>query len=139
MKVREDITKAWFSHNVPTEWIQNNPGQYKKYVESFQKVDRPKSGIMAQLKALSRFNSTESLSQIQVPCLMIHGDKDEVMPIANSHSLNNLIPNSKLYVIKDAGHMFWLSHLQETSQVVSTFVNDVNESSQTKQKQKSNL
>jgi pimeloyl-ACP methyl ester carboxylesterase len=45
--------------------------------------------------------------------IMMGGDDQIVVPI-NGQILNRLIPNSRLEVIEDGGHLFMLSHVEES-------------------------
>ena len=38
--------------------------------------------------------------------LILHGDKDEIVPISYSEKACNILKNSKLYKIKNGGHGF---------------------------------
>ena len=44
------------------------------------------------------------------------------MPIANGKFLNMLIPNSELFEIKNGGHLFMLSHTQESIDAIRGFL-----------------
>ena len=45
--------------------------------------------------------------------LIMMGDNDAIVPLANGKFLNTLIPNSELVVMEDGGHLFLLSHKDE--------------------------
>jgi non-heme chloroperoxidase len=57
------------------------------------------------IKAFSESDTTEDIKKIDVPALIIHGDDDQIVPIAASamHS-SKLIPNAKLIVYQGAPH-----------------------------------
>lgn len=42
---------------------------------------------------------------IQTPCHIFHGSEDTICPLAASHYLANLLPNTSLTVIPNAGHI----------------------------------
>lgn len=44
--------------------------------------------------------------KIKVPTLIIHGDKDDVVPVAQSKKLNQIIKQSELIIIKGEKHNF---------------------------------
>ena len=52
---------------------------------------------------------------------MMGGD-DQIVPIANGHFLKMLIPNSELFVIDDGGHLFMLSHVDESISAIRDFL-----------------
>jgi non-heme chloroperoxidase len=57
------------------------------------------------VKAFSETDQTEDLRKIDVPTLIIHGDDDQIVPIADSALLSaKLVKNSTLKVYKGAPH-----------------------------------
>ncbi|MDQ1280398.1 MAG: uncharacterized protein QG670_1661 [Thermoproteota archaeon] len=50
--------------------------------------------------------SDNRLSQIQVPILIVHGTKDNVIPLENSRKIAKLFKNCKLVEIPGIGHSF---------------------------------
>jgi len=51
-----------------------------------------------------KYNGYEAGKKIMVPTLIIHGDKDEVVPVEQSKKLATIIPGSRLEVIEGANH-----------------------------------
>jgi non-heme chloroperoxidase len=57
------------------------------------------------IKAFSETDQTDDLKKIQVPTLIIHGDDDQIVPIADAAMLSvKLIKNARLEVYKGAPH-----------------------------------
>jgi non-heme chloroperoxidase len=57
------------------------------------------------IKAFSETDLTEDLKKFDVPTLVLHGDDDQIVPIAASALLSSkLIRNAKLVVYKGAPH-----------------------------------
>src|SRR6266550_3985455 len=57
------------------------------------------------IKAFSETDLTEDLKKIDVPTLIIHGDDDQIVPIAASAMLSSkIIKNAKLAVYKGGSH-----------------------------------
>ena len=62
-------------------------------------------GILASIRAFSENDHTDDLKRIDVPTLILHGDDDQIVPIADSALLSaKLVKNSKLVVIEGASH-----------------------------------
>jgi len=55
--------------------------------------------------ACDRFDSTDRLSQLRLPSLIISGTNDKLTPLELSHELHELIPSSKLRSVPKAAHM----------------------------------
>jgi non-heme chloroperoxidase len=57
------------------------------------------------IKAFSETDLTEDLKKIDVPTLILHGDDDQIVPIADSALLSaKIVKNAKLVVYKGAPH-----------------------------------
>lgn len=68
---------------------------------------------------------TESLfSTMQVDTLIIWGDHDTVIPVELSYELQDKISDSKLVIIKDAGHMPFEEKPVEFNDLVKDFLGD---------------
>ena len=63
-------------------------------------------GICGALIAMAgRTDTTEALSKISVPTLILVGEHDTVTPPSAAESMHDRIPNSELHLVNNAGHM----------------------------------
>ncbi len=58
-----------------------------------------------QLRACLRHNAATRLDLIRVPTLIIHGDKDPLVPVANGRRLARKIAGAKLLLYPNTGHI----------------------------------
>ncbi|MDE3268895.1 MAG: alpha/beta hydrolase [Pseudomonadota bacterium] len=58
-----------------------------------------------QTQALHNYNASQQLADVRCPTLIIHGDKDNIVPQQEAESLATSINAAKLVIIKEAGHM----------------------------------
>ena len=58
----------------------------------------------------SRLNIQNSVKNLQIPLLIIHGDHDTSIDIEEAHQIHSWQPNSTLEIIKNADHVFNVSH-----------------------------
>jgi 3-oxoadipate enol-lactonase len=58
----------------------------------------------AAMRSLGLFNSTGKLDQIKAPTLVVTGDRDSTVPVANQRNLAEHIHGAKHVFIPDAGH-----------------------------------
>jgi len=68
-------------------------------------------------------NSKERISllrnnKVPVPVYIFHGEKDPCFPVDHGKYLNELIPDSKLEIIKNMGHMFSLKESRYLSEMI---------------------
>jgi len=71
-----------------------------------------------QVHAMDEFNWEE----IRVPALLIHGDKDQLIPLEYSQEVARRIPNAELIVVKGGGHERLVSHHGYVSPVINSFL-----------------
>lgn len=67
--------------------------------------------------------SYEIVKKIKIPVLIVHGDKDEQVPLSQSKKSAKLIKKCKLKIIKGADHIFSKpEHFNKVIEVVSDFI-----------------
>jgi non-heme chloroperoxidase len=75
------------------------------------------------IKAFSETDQTEDLKKIDVPTLMLHGDDDQIVPIANSAMLSaKLVKRATLKVYKGAPHGICTTHKDQVNEDVLAFI-----------------
>lgn len=62
-------------------------------------------GVLSQLAAILRWSSYSRLPRVAVPTLVMHGDRDCLLPLENGKALAAHIPGAELVVIPGAGHV----------------------------------
>jgi pimeloyl-ACP methyl ester carboxylesterase len=60
----------------------------------------------AQLQAIIGWDAYSRLSNLTAPTLVIHGEKDRLVPPENAKLIAGRIPGAKLLMIPDASHIF---------------------------------
>jgi non-heme chloroperoxidase len=74
------------------------------------------------IRAFSETDFTEDLKKMDVPTLFIHGDDDQIVPIANSSELAvKLVPGAQLKVYSGAGHGLTATHRDQFNADVLAF------------------
>jgi pimeloyl-ACP methyl ester carboxylesterase len=63
--------------------------------------------IMAQAAACAQHDTHDRLSAIGAPTLVIHGSADEMIPVENGRLIAWLIPEARLEVFDEVGHLFF--------------------------------
>jgi len=76
------------------------------------------------IKAFSETDMTEDLKKITVPTLILHGDDDQIVPIADSSLLSaKLVKGATLKVYKGAPHGMCTTHKDEVNADLLAFIN----------------
>ena len=77
------------------------------------------------IKAFSETDLTEDLKKMDVPTLILHGDDDQIVPIADSAMLSaKLVKNAKLKVYKGASHGMCTTHKDQVNEDLLAFMGD---------------
>jgi non-heme chloroperoxidase len=75
------------------------------------------------IKAFSETDLTEDLKKIDVPTLILHGDDDQIVPIADSALLSaKIVKNAKLVVYKGAPHGMCTTHKDRVNAELLAFI-----------------
>jgi 3-oxoadipate enol-lactonase len=77
------------------------------------------SGLVAMA---SRTDTTEMLSKIKVPTLILAGAEDQVIPVSEVEKMAKAIPGSKLVILKKTGHLSNLENSEEFNAAVTEFL-----------------
>jgi poly(3-hydroxyalkanoate) depolymerase len=80
-------------------------------------------GYVWQMLALRRFASVLWLHRLRQPTLVLAGDSDPIIPVANGRILAGRIPRGRLEVV-DGGHLFLLTHAAEMASRVNAFLDE---------------
>ncbi len=79
-------------------------------------------GYVYQLLAMLGWTSAPALPFMRKPTLIMMGDDDQVVPLVNGRFLKFLIPDSRLEVVEGGGHLFMLSHRDESLVAIRGFL-----------------
>ncbi len=75
-----------------------------------------------QMMAGARFNASAAVAEIPCPRLVIHGADDRYVPLVNAAALAEAIPDARLRVIEDAGHLVFIEKAKEVSAEIVSFL-----------------
>jgi pimeloyl-ACP methyl ester carboxylesterase len=81
----------------------------------------PKRGYYYQLAAMTGWSSLPFLGLIKQPTLVMGGDDDPIIPVANPRMQAQLIPSSTLHVYH-GGHLAILTEADELAPVIEEFL-----------------
>nr|WP_298928398.1 alpha/beta hydrolase [uncultured Erythrobacter sp.] len=94
----------------------------KKGHMSLLKPPSPR-GYMYQLMCMLGWTSAPALPfLLKQKTLIMMGDDDAIVPLANGKFLSMLIPDSELVVMEGGGHLFLLSHKEQCTAAMREFL-----------------
>ena len=107
-----------------------SPGTYQDQPELVKQVRAimetiSLEGITGDLMGMKeRPDSTPALSGIKVPTLVLHGADDQIIPLQEAERMRNAIPNARLQVLPEAGHLLNLEQPELFNQAIQGFIHD---------------
>ncbi len=106
----------------PREFIDSHPDIVEKKIQANLAYPCTLASYMAQLEAFNTFDVDQRLSSIRAPTMVITGTRDVLIPPPNSFQIARSIPGAQIREIEEAGHIFWISHPEETISIVTEFL-----------------
>lgn len=125
-KTPEEYARATMWISYADDWWANNEDVREELLAARLEFPTPPECWRAQYEACDRFVTGERpIEQIAAPTLVVHGDADRVVPVANGHVLAERIPNARLVVVPGAGHLVPIDHAQRFNAEVVAFLEGV--------------
>jgi 3-oxoadipate enol-lactonase len=93
-----------------------------RFVEKKAHDVQDPEGYRSQIAAALSHDTWDRLPRIERRTLILTGDDDQVIPAASSDVLHERIPDSLLYLVAGAGHLFFVERPDETVRALETFV-----------------
>ncbi|MDJ0922380.1 MAG: alpha/beta fold hydrolase [Henriciella sp.] len=88
-------------------------------------------GYVYQLIAFLGWSSLPFIRLMRMPTLVMAGDQDAIVPMANAHILNTALPNSRLHVVDNGGHLFLVTQADVSVPVITGFLDEPVDAMQT--------
>ncbi len=97
----------------------------KKATGHTSRISPPSSaGYFNQIFAMLGWTSAPFLPFLSAQTLILMGDDDNIVRPVNGQILKMLIPNARMETIKGGGHLFLLTHSEETIPLIEAFLDD---------------
>jgi 3-oxoadipate enol-lactonase len=112
------------------EWMARlsfAPATPRELVERWQAVawTAPPETLLADLRAAGGFNVSGELSRLRMPALVVGGMDDLLTPPALSKDLAEGLPNARLVLMPQAGHMAFLEQPDRFHAALDPFLAEV--------------
>jgi poly(3-hydroxyoctanoate) depolymerase len=79
-------------------------------------------GYFFQMLAVYGWTSLPWLHRIERPALVMAADDDPLVPLLNARLIARRLPNARLHVVPDGGHLFIVTHVREIAPVIERFL-----------------
>lgn len=116
-RIRRSLTQAFSA-----DFVVNHANVVEQFCCLRESNTVPEYVYMQQLHSAMAFCTEERVSAIAAETLTLTGDEDTVVPAQNSYNLAAKLPNARLEVIRNAGHMAFVERSDEFNRIVRNFV-----------------
>jgi pimeloyl-ACP methyl ester carboxylesterase len=93
-------------------------------------ADVKNTGLKSFLNSLMQlysWNGEDILNKIKIPILIVHGEKDTILPIESGKHIAKKIKGAKLTILKKANHIIVLNFFEELSEIIDKFARSINQ------------
>eukprot|EP01027_Heterolobosea_sp_BB2_P006935 GEZU01010381.1.p1 GENE.GEZU01010381.1~~GEZU01010381.1.p1 ORF type:complete len:242 (+),score=78.64 GEZU01010381.1:151-876(+) len=112
--------------NVVSPKTRENQKETYEWVREAIRSSRPKAVVDALTAIMNRADSTDLLKEINVPSLVLVGKDDGLTPPSLAQSLHEKLPQSRMEIIADAGHLCPLEQPDQVNPIILKFLEDFN-------------
>jgi 3-oxoadipate enol-lactonase len=114
---RERAIRTAFEVNVSAGFAAGD-GAYATFRTMAKALPAPAPVIMLQMQAIAAHDTSARLPGLALPSLVLHGDEDAMLPVANGRLIASLIGGARLELFEAVGHMLWWERPERTAELV---------------------
>ena len=120
---QQDVIRQFLLSAATPEFVQQAGPEFWGWITStWLAAPTPWESIGRQLMAIQKFDTYERLPGIKAPTLIVHGDRDQLMPVGNADILRQRIAGSQVRIIAGVGHMFFWEKPEESAEAIIEFL-----------------
>lgn len=120
----EQMRKSWPIVSTP-EFAERE----REFLEEMLRTElvhpTPIATLVRHIGAIQGFDTYDRLPKNQASTLIIHGDRDQLIPVQNASVLRERIANSTLHTLADTGHTFFWEKPEESAEAIVEFLSSV--------------
>jgi pimeloyl-ACP methyl ester carboxylesterase len=97
--------RASWTRLTPPGFADAHPEVIDEVVAQILRRPTPRAGVLAQMRAIAGWHGAHRCARIQAPTVVVHGNRDPIMPVGNGARLAHLIPDATHLELPGAGHL----------------------------------
>jgi 3-oxoadipate enol-lactonase len=114
---RERAIRAGWEANVSPSFAADDDA-YARFLKIGLRRAVPVEVIMEQMRAIAAHDTSARLPDLALSTLVIHGTVDQLLPVQNGHMIAGLIPDSRLEIFEDVGHLFFWEQPERAADLI---------------------
>ena len=124
LPMEERIERFW-EITVTPEFKKERGDFLKRILQLGMATPTPIETFGLQFAAIQAMDTYDRLPQITSPTLIIHGDRDILVPVENAEILHERIPGSRVRIVQGTGHCFFWENPDEVVEELVQFLSKV--------------
>jgi pimeloyl-ACP methyl ester carboxylesterase len=98
--------------------FRDDDALYQAYLARTTARPVARAVILAQMQAIAAHDTSARLPGLEMPTLIVHGTADDLIPVENARVLAGYLPDARLEILEDAGHLFFLEEPLRSAELV---------------------
>ncbi|CAN5885474.1 pyrimidine utilization protein D [soil metagenome] len=119
---REDAVRQGLAVAVAEEYPETSSEEFEQMVDWRVADSPPLADYIKQMVAGAKFDASSEIEEIRQPALILHGSDDRVVPVSNAVSLSERLPDAKLHIFENAGHLVFVERADEVNEKIISFL-----------------
>ncbi len=124
LPVEERIRRFW-GITITPEFEESGKEFLDRIIAIAMETPTPMETFGRQFAAAMAFDTYERLPQIKAPTLIIHGDRDFLVPVGNADVLHSQISGSQVRIVPGVGHCFFWEKPDASADAIVEFLTKV--------------
>ncbi len=117
-KSPEEIARQTMPILFGSRFLREHPDRIEAMVRRFTDNPAPRKPFTQQFWAAMAHNCHDRLPQVRKRTLILTGSEDALVPARNAETLQALIPDSRLAIIPQAGHVFFVEDPGRVARII---------------------
>lgn len=117
---RERVYRTMWELNLSPDF-RADESRYPAFLEMASGLPAPLPTIMLQVQAIMAHDTSTRLPGLEMPTLVVHGTEDQVLGVANGRQVASLLPQARLEIFEDVGHLFWWEQPQRSAELIREY------------------
>lgn len=114
---QDRVFRAMWELNLSPDF-RAEQSRYDDFAAMAAALPVPRRTVELQLQAIVAHDTHARLPGLETPTLVVHGTVDRVLGAANGPQIDSLLPNSRLELLEDVGHLFWWEQPERSAALV---------------------
>ena len=124
LPVEERVQRFWEIAVTP-EFMEERADFLAHIMEIGMATPTPMETFGQQFGSIQAHDTYDRLPRIKSPTLILHGDRDILIPVGNAEVLRERIPGSRVRIVQGTGHCFFWEEPEEVVEEVVGFLSGV--------------